>query len=83
MAPHFNSMVLIKSGSGYDALRKVIKLPSSRTLRDYTHVYQGFQCEVDQHLCDEMKIEETLAEWQKHVGIIFDEMKVKEGIVYN
>lgn len=74
-----------KSTTGYDALRKIIKLPSTRTLRDYTHTYDpkvGFQKELDQQLLDEIKFE-TLAEWQKYVGIIFDEMKIKEGIVYD
>ena len=50
-----------------------------------THVYNpklGFQQEVDQRLHDEMKIE-TLADWQKFVGLVFDEMRVKEGIVYD
>ena len=30
----------------------------------------------------EAKIE-TLKEWQKQVAVVFDEMKVKEGIVYD
>ena len=54
-------------------------------MRDYTHIYEaklGFQCEVDEQLFHEMKVD-TLAEWQKFVGIIFDEIKIKEGIVYN
>ena len=74
-----------KSTASYDALRKVIRLPSIRILCDYTHIYEpkvGFSKELDQQLLDEIKID-TLAEWQKYVGLIFDEMKVKEGIVYN
>ena len=74
-----------KSTTGYNALRKVIKLPSDRTLRDYTHVYDprlGFQVDVDKQVCNEFKVDEV-AEWQKYVGLVFDEMKVKEGIVYN
>ena len=74
-----------KSTAGYDALRKAIRLPSTQTLHDYTHIYKpkvGFSKELDQQLLDEIKID-TLAEWQKYVGLIFDEMKVKEGIVYN
>ena len=74
-----------KSTSGYEGLRHLLKLPSSRTLRDYTHLYTskfGFQAEVDQQLYDEFEVA-SLAEWQKCVGLIFDEMKIKDGIVYN
>ena len=74
-----------KSTTGYNALRKVIALPSGRTLRDYTHLYQpkiGFQKGVDQQLFDEFKVDD-IADWQRHIGIVLDEMKVKEGIVYN
>lgn len=66
-------------------MRKVIKLPSGRTLRDYTHIYEsklGFQKEVDQQVYDEFKVDE-LKEWQKYVGITFDEMRIKDKIVYN
>ena len=48
-----------KSTTGYNALHKVITLPSGRILRDYTHLYKpkvGFQKEVDQELFDEMKL---------------------------
>lgn len=74
-----------KSTSGYDALRKILKLPSSRTLRDYTHIYKpqiGFQKEVDEQLCREIQLDQ-LAEWQTSIGILFDEMKIREGLVYN
>ena len=74
-----------KSTTGYEALRKTIALPSCRTLHDYTHLYTpkfGFQKELDQQLAEEFKVEEC-PEWQKHVGLVFDEMKIKEGIVYN
>ena len=45
-----------KSTTGYEALRKVITLPSTRTLRDYTHFYKpslGFQVEVEKQLHEE------------------------------
>lgn len=73
-----------KSPCAYDALRKVLRLPSNRTLRDYTHVYNpqlGFQREVDEQLHGEMNVD-SLQNHQKFIGIIFDEMKIKEGIVY-
>ena len=40
------------------------------------------QVDVDKQVCNEFKVDEV-AEWQKYVGLVFDEMKVKEGIVYN
>ena len=36
-----------------------------------------FQVDVKKQVCNEFK------EWQKYVGLVSDEMKVKEGIVYN
>ena len=41
----------------------------------------GFQKELDQQLGEEFKVEEC-PEWQKHVGLVLDKMKIKEGIVY-
>ena len=54
-------------------------------MRDYTHVYHGkvgFQVEVDQQLITELNIND-LPEWEKHIGIVFDEMKIKDGIVFD
>lgn len=69
------------SSSCYNSLRStgVIRLPSNRTLRDYTNVIKeksGFQCEVDEQLFKEAKVEE-LAEHQKYIALIFDEVKIK------
>ena len=50
-----------------------------------THVYDSrlrFQVDVKKQVCNEFKADEV-AEWQKYVGLVSDEMKVKEGIVYN
>ena len=74
-----------KSTTAYDALRRVIRLPSGRTLRDYTHLYNpklGFQKEVDKQVSDEFQVDE-LAEWQTHVGLVIDEIKIREDIVYD
>ena len=75
------------SSSCYNSLRStgVIRLPSERTLRDYTNVIKaksGFQLEVDRQLFKEAKVDE-LAEHQKYVALIFDEVKIKEDLVYN
>lgn len=75
------------SSSAYHALRTsgFVKLPSERTLRDYTHHFEnkpGFLKEVDQQLIDEANLS-SLPESKKFVAILIDEMKVKEGLVYN
>lgn len=73
------------SSSGYDALRGVLQLPCGRTLQDYTHWVKadcGIQSDVTDQLMKEVNID-SLEEWQKYVAVVFDEMKIKEGIVYN
>lgn len=74
-------------GSGYDILREsgVIKLPSQRTLRDYTYFTKakaGFSDDVDQQLMTAAKIKEA-SEREKHVLITMDEMHIKEDLVYD
>ena len=62
-----------------------LTLPSERTLRDYTHYFTskgGFQNEVNQQLMSEID-SLSLPENRKYAGIIIDEMKVKEGLVFN
>ena len=73
------------SGSAYDALCNVLVLPTDRTLRDYTHFIKsgtGIQVKVTQQLINEVNVDD-LEDWQKFVGIIFDEMKIKEGLVFD
>ena len=75
------------SSSAYNAMRTsgFLKLPSERTLRDYVHYFSskpGFQNEVHQQLLEEAKIE-SLPEDKRFVCLILDEMKIKEGLVYN
>jgi len=73
------------SGSSYDALSRVLVLPTDRTLRDYTHFVKGgmgIQVDVTKQLRSETNVDE-LEDWQKYVAIVFDEVKIKEGIVYN
>ena len=53
------------SGSGYDMLREsgVIRLPSQRTLRDYTYFTKatvGFSEEVDQQLMDAARLQSCI-----------------------
>lgn len=75
----------ILSGGAYYALRSsgFVKLPSERTLRDYTHCYKeqlGFQKELLVQLAKEAK---DLEDSRRYVSLIFDEMKVKQDLVYD
>ena len=75
------------SSAAYHSLRTsgFIKLPSERTLRDYTQFFKsksGFQAEVDQMLKKEAQLDK-LPDHKKYVVLLFDEMKVKESLVYD
>ncbi len=75
------------SSSSYRALRSsgVLVLPSERTLRDYTHWMEsgaGFSDSVDRALLKEAKID-SVADFQKHVCLVFDEVRIKEDLVYD
>ena len=76
-----------KSSGAYNLLRRsgIVSLPSTRTLRNYTHYISpqaGFSKEVDKQLL-EVSIAIGQGEWQKAVIIIFDEMYIKEELVYD
>ena len=75
------------SSSAYELLCRSdsIVLPSARTLRDYTHYFDntyGFNNQVDIQLADTVNLDE-LEEHQKLVCLVGDEMKIKEGLVFN
>ena len=75
------------SGRAYETMRssRCIHLPSQRTLRDYTHYVSAstaFSVEVDQQLATAANVE-CCTECEKYVAIIFDEMYIKEDLVYN
>ena len=75
------------SSSAYEVLRNtgVLKLPSQRTLRDYTYHTEsapGFSADFDKQLMDTADIL-NCTEREKYVIIIFDEMHVRENLVYN
>ena len=74
------------SSTAYDVMRNsVIKLPSQRTLRDYTYYTEacvGFSSTVDRQLIEAAGIT-SCPEFEKYVIIIMDEMYVKEDLVYD
>lgn len=60
-----------------------IKLPSQRTLRDYTHYVKtniGFSAEVDQNLSEVADLSEDI---NKYVVLLMDEVHIKEELVYD
>ena len=75
------------SSSCYHTLRTAgfITMPSERTLRDYTHFFKnkpGFFRELNDMLVKEAE-KDGLTARGNHVIIVFDEMKVKEDLVYS
>ena len=73
------------SGKGYEVLREsgYLKLPSERTLRDYTYYNKtqiGFSTATDLEL---VQLTKDYLPWQKMVGITIDEMYIREGVVYD
>lgn len=78
--------VKLRSTSAYAAMRNsgFLKLPSERTLRDYTHwtkMLSGFQPSSFERLLAEARYND-LDEWQKFVVLLHDEVKIKSDLVY-
>ena len=76
-----------KSSGVYDLLgsSSIVSLPSTRTLRDYTHYISpqaGFSKEVNEKL---IKSAQVIGEdeWREAIIIIFDEMYIKEELIYD
>ena len=81
------NLKLLSSAEYHDGLRSsgFITLPSERTLQDYMHYMKsstGFQADVEQMLAEEAKLSEVPA-WKRNVILAFDEMKIKESLVYD
>ena len=77
----------LSGSSAYEMLREsgVIKLPSQRTLRDYTYYTKaapGFSNDVDEQLMEAAKID-TCKEYEKFIVLLMDEMHIKEDLVYD
>ena len=75
------------SGKAYETIREsgCIRLPSQRTLRDYSHCVKasaGYSSDVDLQLIRAANIL-TCPEWHKFVILLIDEMYIREDLVYN
>ena len=67
------------SSAAYSEVRQVLTLPCGRTLQDYTHWIIS-DCGVQPKMTEQLK--ESLAESHKHVAVVFEEVKIKEGLVF-
>ena len=77
----------MQSSAAYDNLRSsgFITMPSERTLNDYIHFYkaaEGFYDDLDAELSALAKVD-TLSYLQRHVALSFDEMRVREDLLYD
>ena len=84
---HIFVCYICRSNGAYEALRDsgFFKLPSQRTLRDYTHYIEakcGFFVQVDCMLQKTAKVD-SCPERDKCVILLLDEMYIKEDLVYN
>lgn len=75
------------STAAYESMREsgFLSLPSTRTLRDYTHHMEsstGFLPEVSEQLMKEAKMD-SIETYEAHVALCFDEVRIKENLVYD
>ena len=81
--------IKLRSSGAYEALRNsgFIFLPSSRTLRDYTHSISsdtGFQVEVARQLISEAKLDDVAIDSvERYVTLLMDEVRIKDSLVYD
>ena len=85
MMVRFAVLLHSQSPSAYRSLRElgVLKLPAESTLRDYTnvlHPHSGFRIEVFEELKKETA---DIPENRKWVCLLFDELSIKSGLVYD
>ena len=72
------------SSKAYNTIRNsgIISLPSTRTLREYTHLSPttvGTSIDADRQLVDLLNVKDDLAKYEL---ILIDEMYVKQGVVF-
>ena len=75
----------LSGNKAYELLRDsgCIKLPSQRTLRDYTHCIKnqvGFSSDVDQAIVD---VADLSVDLHKNVTLVMDEIYIKSDLVYD
>lgn len=75
----------LSGNKAYELLRDsgCIKLPSQRTLRDYTHYIKsqvGFSSDVDHAIVDAADLSNNL---HKYVTLVIDEIYIKNDLVYD
>lgn len=66
-------------------MKKCLRLPSERTLQDYTHYVEakaGFSSDVDQLLIRASKVD-SCPDREKYVLLLLDEMHIKEQLVFD
>ena len=76
-----------RSSGAYELLRDsgCIRLPTQRTLRDYTHYVKastGFSSDVDTMLINAAKVK-TCPERDKCVMLLIDEMHIRQDLVFD
>ena len=82
-------LIKSKSSKAYETMRGLnfVNLPSERTLFDYSHCIPsktGFVPEAINMLKQECQLKGVFKEdWKTYVGILQDEIKIREDLVYN
>ena len=76
-----------RSHAAYECLRKsgVLTLPSSKTLRDYTNFTKptpGLNAEIVKRIATDCMLM-SLPDFKRNVIIAFDEIHIKQGLVYD
>ncbi len=76
-----------KSPKAYDYLQETgyLKLPHKSTLRDYTSFTKmkpGFSADIINRLQSQSPIDK-LPDFKKKVAVLWDEVRIKDGLVYN
>ena len=85
MIIRFCLLLAAKSPSAYEEVRdlKILQLPSKRTLRDYRNAVKP-TAEFNKDVINELTIAASkLSGHQRYLTVAFDEMKIKESLVFN
>ena len=75
-----------KSSKAYDGLRQFFNLPSQRILYNLSHYTEhraGFQEKVTEQFVSECSKNSNDNECSQYVGILFDEIRIKDDLVYD